>query len=25
VVTHMPRNPNPVTQSEMDAGSVELF
>jgi len=25
VVTHMPKNPNPVTQSEMDAGSVELF
>lgn len=25
VVTHMPRNPNPVTQSEMDAGSIELF
>lgn len=25
VVTHMPQNPNPVTQSEMDAGSVELF
>ncbi|MEW5886228.1 MAG: hypothetical protein AB1735_05945 [Pseudomonadota bacterium] len=25
VVTHMPRKPNPVTQSEMDAGSVELF
>lgn len=25
VVTHMPQNPNPVTQSEMDAGSIELF
>lgn len=25
VVTHMPKNPNPVTQSEMDAGSIELF
>ena len=25
VVTHMPERPNPVTQSEMDAGSVELF
>ncbi len=25
VVTYMPQNPNPVTQSEMDAGSVELF
>ena len=25
VVTHMPLNPNPVTQSEMDAGSIELF
>gem|GEM_PF-97178 len=25
VVTHLPQNPNPVTQSEMDAGSVELF
>lgn len=25
LVTYMPLNPNPVTQSEMDAGSVELF
>lgn len=25
VVTHLPQNPNPVTQSEMDAGSIELF
>jgi hypothetical protein len=25
VVTHLPQRPNPVTQSEMDAGSVELF
>jgi hypothetical protein len=25
VVTHMPQNPNPVTQSEMDAGSIDLF
>lgn len=25
VVTHMPERPNPVTQSEMDAGSIELF
>lgn len=25
VVTYMPQNPNPVTQSEMDAGSIELF
>jgi hypothetical protein len=25
VVTLLPQNPNPVTQSEMDAGSVELF
>lgn len=25
VVTHMPKKPNPVTQSEMDAGSIELF
>jgi hypothetical protein len=25
VVTHMPLNPNPVTQGEMDAGSIELF
>ncbi|MCS6811612.1 MAG: hypothetical protein NZ694_10180 [Tepidimonas sp.] len=25
VVTHLPQRPNPVTQSEMDAGSIELF
>lgn len=25
VVTYMPQRPNPVTQSEMDAGSIELF
>lgn len=25
LVTHMPGRPNPVTQSEMDAGSIELF
>jgi len=25
VITHMPGRPNPVTQSEMDAGSIELF
>ncbi|MFW9595304.1 MAG: hypothetical protein ACMV1D_07375 [Macromonas sp.] len=25
VVTHMPQRPNPVTQGEMDAGSIELF
>ncbi|WP_460564336.1 hypothetical protein [Hydrogenophaga aquatica] len=25
VVTYMPSKPNPVTQSEMDAGSIELF
>jgi hypothetical protein len=25
VVSHLPERPNPVTQSEMDAGSVELF
>lgn len=25
VVTYMPRGPNPVTQSEMDAGSIDLF
>lgn len=25
VVMHMPIKPNPVTQSEMDAGSIELF
>ncbi|MCU0931833.1 MAG: hypothetical protein MUE43_08530 [Serpentinimonas sp.] len=25
VVTYMPDRPNPVTQSEMDAGSIELF
>ncbi|MGQ9725457.1 MAG: hypothetical protein ACUVVU_08955 [Tepidimonas sp.] len=25
VTTHLPQNPNPVTQSEMDAGSIELF
>lgn len=25
VVVHLPQNPNPVTQSEMDAGSIELF
>nr|WP_246099224.1 hypothetical protein [Tepidimonas sediminis] len=25
VVTHLPQNPNPVTQGEMDAGSIELF
>jgi hypothetical protein len=25
VVEEMPRRPNPVTQDEMDAGSIELF
>jgi len=25
VITHLPGRPNPVTQSEMDAGSIELF
>ncbi len=25
VVTYMPQRPNPVTQSEMDAGSIDLF
>jgi hypothetical protein len=25
VVSLMPDRPNPVTQSEMDAGSIELF
>ncbi|TSE33355.1 hypothetical protein Ttaiw_00608 [Tepidimonas taiwanensis] len=25
VVTYLPQKPNPVTQSEMDAGSIELF